>query len=136
MASEFVQLLLLTTVGLLLGWSPRGSILAVVVMLLLGTTAFSGLGLLMAGTLRAEATLPAANLIFILLLGAGGVVVPLDHFPAAAQRALGLLPITALAHGLREVLQHGNSLPLWDVGILATWAVAGVAAAAKFFRWE
>ena len=67
---------------------------------------------------------------------AGGVVVPLDRFPAAAQGALGLLPITALAHGLREVLQHGNSLPLADVGILATWAVIAVAAAAALFRWE
>ncbi len=136
MASEVVQLVLLTVVGLLLGWGPKGSIIAVVVLLLLGTAAFSGLGLLMAGTLRAEATLPAANLIFILLLGAGGVVVPLDRFPAAAQGALGLLPITALAHGLREVLQHGNSLPLADVGILATWAVIAVAAAAALFRWE
>jgi ABC-2 type transport system permease protein len=136
MASEVVQLVLLTVVGLLLGWGPKGSVVAVVVLLLLGTAAFSGLGLLMAGTLRAEATLPAANLIFILLLGAGGVVVPLDRFPSAAQGALGLLPITALAHGLREVLQHGNSLPLADVGILATWAVIAVAAAAAFFRWE
>jgi ABC-2 type transport system permease protein len=49
---------------------------------------------------------------------------------------LGLLPITALTQGLREVLQHGNSLPLGDVGILAAWAVIGVAAAASLFRWE
>jgi hypothetical protein len=101
-----------------------------------GTVAFSGLGLLMAGTMRAEAALPAANLIFILLLGAGGVVVPVDRFPSAAQGGLGLLPISALTHGLREVHQHGNSLPLGDVGILAAWAVIGVAAAASLFRWE
>jgi ABC-2 type transport system permease protein len=53
-----------------------------------------------------------------------------------SRRDPGLLPITALAHGLREVLQHGNSLPLADVGILATWAVIAVAAAAAFFCWE
>ncbi|NED86398.1 ABC transporter permease, partial [Streptomyces sp. SID11233] len=76
-------------------------------LLLLGPAAFSGLGLLMAGTLKAEATLAAANLVFILLLVAGGVIVPLDKFPDAVRSVLELLPIAALSDGLREVLQHG-----------------------------
>ena len=50
-----------------------------------GTAAFAGLGLLMAGTLRAEATLAAANLVYLVLLGAGGVIFPLDKFPAGAR---------------------------------------------------
>ena len=133
---EMLQLVLLTAVGLLLGWQPRGSVLVVLLLLVLGTAAFSGLGLLMAGTLLAEATLPAANLVFILLLGAGGVVVPLTRFPASVRGALSLLPISALSHGLREVLQHGSALPLADVGILVAWAVIAVVGAAVFFRWE
>ena len=90
----------------------------------------------MAGTLKAEATLAAANLVFLLLLVGGGVIVPLDKFPDAAQDVLGLLPISALSDGLRDVLQHGASMPWGDLGILAVWAVAGLAAAGKFFRWE
>ena len=39
------------------------------------------LGLLMAGTLRAEATLAAANLVYVLLLVGGAVVVPLSSYP-------------------------------------------------------
>ena len=58
----------------------------------------------MAGTLRAEATLALANLVYIVLLGVGGVVFPLTKFPAAARPFLTLLPTGALATGLRAVL--------------------------------
>ncbi|MFF2806856.1 ABC transporter permease [Streptomyces sp. NPDC058000] len=136
LVTEVLQVALLTAVALALGWSPHGNPLSVVLLLLLGTAAFSGLGLLMAGTLKAEATLAAANLVFLLLLVGGGVIVPMDKFPAAAQQVLQFLPISALSDGLREVLQHGAGLPLADLGILAVWAVLGLGAAAKFFRWE
>jgi len=133
---EALQTVLLTVIAFALGWSPEGGPFAVLLLLVLGTAAFSGLGLLMAGTLRAEATLAAANLVFLLLLVGGGVVVPLDRFPAGAQGVLGLLPISALSDGLRDVLQHGAGMPWGNLAILAVWAVAGLAAAGRFFRWE
>ncbi|MFJ4812386.1 ABC transporter permease [Streptomyces longwoodensis] len=136
LVTEVLQVILLTVVAYALGWSPHGGPLSVLLLLVLGTAAFSGLGLLMAGTLKAEATLAAANLVFLLLLVGGGVIVPLDKFPQGAQDVLGLLPISALSDGLRDVLQHGAGTPWGDLGILAVWAVAGLAAAAAFFRWE
>ncbi|MBQ0830368.1 ABC transporter permease [Streptomyces tagetis] len=136
LVTEVLQVILLTVIAFALGWSPHGNPVAVVLLLALGTAAFSGLGLLMAGTLKAEATLAAANLVFLLLLVGGGVIVPLDRFPDAAQAVLGLLPIAALSGGLRDVLQHGASIPWGDLGVLAVWAVAGLAAAGRFFRWE
>ncbi|QRX91649.1 ABC transporter permease [Streptomyces noursei] len=141
LVTEVLQVVLLTVVALALGWSPQGAaslsgVASVVLLLLLGTAAFSGLGLLMAGTLKAEATLAAANLVFLLLLVGGGVIAPLAKFPAAAQQVLQFLPISALSDGLREVLQHGAGVPWADLGILAAWAVLGLGAAAKFFRWE
>ncbi|MGC3000543.1 ABC transporter permease [Streptomyces sp. G35A] len=136
LVTEVLQVALVTVIALALGWSPQGSPFAVLLLLVLGTAAFSGLGLLMAGTLKAEATLAAANLVFLLLLVGGGVVVPLDKFPQAAQDVLGLLPIAALSDGLRDVLRDGAGMPWGDLGILAVWAVAGLAAAGRFFRWE
>ncbi|MEV0169906.1 ABC transporter permease [Streptomyces sp. NPDC050803] len=136
LVTEILQVLLVTVIAFALGWDPQGNPLAVVLLLVLGTAAFSGLGLLMAGTLKAEATLAAANLVFLLLLMGGGVIVPLDKFPDAAQDVLGLLPIAALSDGLRDVLQHGAGMPWADLGILAVWSVVGLAAAGKFFRWE
>ncbi|MFH9016168.1 ABC transporter permease [Streptomyces sp. NPDC017943] len=136
LVTEVLQVLLLTVIACALGWSPHGNPFAVLLLLVLGTAAFSGLGLLMAGTLKAEATLAAANLVFLLLLVGGGIVVPLDKFPSGVQDVLGLLPIAALSDGLRDVLQHGAAMPWGDLGVLAVWAVAGLAAAGHFFRWE
>jgi ABC-2 type transport system permease protein len=136
LVTEVLQVVLLAVIAFALGWSPHGNPLTVLLLLVLGTAAFSGLGLLMAGTLRAEATLAAANLVFLLLLVGGGVIVPLDRFPDGARSVLGLLPISALSDGLRDVLQHGAATPWGDLGILAVWAAVGLGAAGAFFRWE
>ncbi|MFJ2155994.1 ABC transporter permease [Streptomyces sp. NPDC087856] len=136
LVTEILQIILLTVIAFALGWSPHGNPFAVFLLLVLGTAAFSGLGLLMAGTLKAEATLAAANLVFLLLLVGGGVIVPMDKYPQGVQDVLGLLPISALSDGLRDVLQHGAGMPWGDLGILGVWAVVGLAAAGRFFRWE
>jgi ABC-2 type transport system permease protein len=136
---ELLQAAVITAVGTGLGWRPHASALAfltVPLLVLLGTAAFSGLALLMAGTLRAEATLALANLVYIVLLGVGGVVFPLTKFPAAAQPFLTLLPTGALATGLRSVLQHAAGVPLRDLAVLAVWAVVSITLAARTFRWE
>jgi ABC-2 type transport system permease protein len=136
LVTEALQIALLTVIAFALGWSPQGGPLPVALLLVLGTAAFSGLGLLMAGTLRAEATLAAANLVFLLLLVGGGVIVPLEKFPDAVRGVLELLPISALSGGLRDVLQGGAGMPWGDALVLAVWAVLGLGAAARFFRWE
>ena len=138
-AVELGQTAIILLVALALGWSPRASGAAVVVvplLVLLGTAAFSGFALLLAGTLRAEATLAAANLIYVVLLGVGGVVFPLTKFPAGARPLLELLPTGALSTGLRDVLANGAAFPVKNVVTLAVWAVIGIALAARFFRWE
>ena len=136
---ELLQTAIIIVVALALGWSPNASPAAVVVvplLVLLGTAAFSGFALLLAGTLRAEATLAGANLIYVVLLGVGGVVFPLTKFPQAARPLLELLPTGALSTGLRGALAGGAAFPVKDAVTLAIWAVAGIALAARFFRWE
>jgi ABC-2 type transport system permease protein len=139
LAIELMQVVVITLVGLALGWQPHGGPAAglwVALLVLSGTAAFSGLAMLLAGTLRAEATLAVANLIYLVLLGVGGVIFPLTKFPAGAQAVLTLLPSGALSNGLRSVLQHGGGLPLRDLAVLAVWAAAAIALAARTFRWE
>jgi len=109
--------------------------------LLLGTVAFSSLGLLMAGTLRAEATLAAANLVYLLLLVLGGVAFPLTDFGAGTRHVLELLPIAALSDGVRHALQsvaghRSAAVPLHDWVTLMVWAVAGSVLASRLFRWQ
>ena len=133
---ECVQLVLLIAIALVMGWSPHGSAFAVLLLLALGTAAFSGLALLLAGALRAEATLAVANFVFLVFLAAGGVVVPLSKYGHGAREVLQFLPISALTDGLRDVLQNGSAMPWGPVGILFGWAAVAIAAAARTFKWE
>ena len=137
---EALQVALLCGVGLAFGWEPRGSApgsaLSALALVLAGTAAFAALGLLMAGILRAEATLAAANLVYLLLLVTGGIAVPLDRFPDAARPALELLPAGALAEGFRDVLRDGAGLPLASLLVLAAWATVAGVLAVRTFRWE
>ena len=140
LAVQLLQIVLLAAVALGLGWAPAGSLArsapAVVVLALLGTAAFTGLALLMAGTLRAELTLALANLVYLLLLLGGGVLVPLSRYPQAAQAVLGLTPLAALSEGMRAALEQGVTIPVQPIAVLACWALACCAAAAAAFRWE
>jgi ABC-2 type transport system permease protein len=138
-AVEIIQVVILSGVAIALGWRPASSPLAVlslILLILLGTAAFSGLGLLMAGTLRAEATLAGANLVYLVLLGCGGVVFPLSKFPESVRPVLEALPISALTGGLRSVLTDGAGLPLAAVAILAAWAAVSLLITSRTFRWE
>jgi ABC-2 type transport system permease protein len=133
------QAIVILAVGLALGWAPDARPAAavwVVALVLTGTAAFSGLALLLAGTLRAEATLAAANLIYLVLLGVGGVIFPLTKFPAGARPVLRLLPSGALSDGLHSVLQHAGGLPVRDLAVLLAWAVITIGVTARVFRWE
>ena len=136
---EALQIALVAGLGLALGWQPQGSVAAVPaggLLVVAGTLAFAGLALLMAGTLRAEATLAAANLVYLLLLVLGGIIVPLSTFPEALQPVLQATPAGALSDGLRAVLADGAAMPWGAVGVLAAWALVGFGAATRWFRWE
>ena len=134
-ALEVVQVVLVVLVGVAIGWSVSGGIVAALGLLLLGTVAFAGIGLLMAGTLRAEANLAAANALFLVLLFLGGMASPLSKLPAALQDFAKLLPAAALSETVRSVLS-GTSFPSGELVVLVVWAVAAPLAAARWFRWE
>ncbi|MFI6578741.1 ABC transporter permease [Nocardiopsis sp. NPDC050513] len=136
---QAIQIAVLSSAALLLGWSPSlapvGAV-AALALLLLATAAFSSLALLMAGTLRAEATLAGANLVYVLMLGLGGVLFPTSSFPGPVEQTVAALPITALTSGLRAVLVDGSLPGAAPFAVLAVWtAVAGLLAS-RLFRWE
>lgn len=131
---EAVQVVVVTAVGVALGWRPElvGFALLVVVAVL-ATISLASLGLLMAGTLRPEATLAGANLLYLLLMVGGGVVVPRGEYGAAAP-LLRALPSGALGDGVRAAFE--GRLDVVAVLVLAGWAAVGGALCARFFRWE
>jgi ABC-2 type transport system permease protein len=135
-AVEVLQVAVLVGVGFASGWHPHGNPISVIGLLLLGTVAFSALGLLMAGTLRAEATLAAANFAYLVMLLLGGIAFPLADFSSGVRDLLQLLPAAALADGLRAVLLHGGAAPARCWLALACWAGLASVAAARWFRFD
>jgi ABC-2 type transport system permease protein len=133
---ELVQAAVIVAVGLALGWRTDARILPAVVPLLVGTVAFAGIGLLMAGTLRAETNLALSNALFLVLLFLGGMAYPLTRLPTALQEVAEALPAAALAESVRDALAPGQAFPLRHVLVLLAWAIVAPLAAARLFRWE
>jgi ABC-2 type transport system permease protein len=121
---------------LVLQWRPTGSLVVLPVALVLGTAAFGGLGLLMAGALRAEATLAVANGLYLLFLLLGGIVFPVSHLGPWLAGPAALLPSTALADVLRAVLAAPSAVSHTSWFVLTAWAVVAPVAAMLTFRWE
>ncbi len=136
---EVIQVALLAAIAVgVFGWQPApgASPLMALAVLLVGTLAFAGLGLLLAGTLRPEATLALANGLFLLFLLLGGVVLPLDHLPGLLEVVSRLLPAAALSELVRAALGAGVADVAGPFVILVAWGLAAVLLAVRSFRWE
>jgi ABC-2 type transport system permease protein len=133
---EIVQVIVLVIVALLLGWKPVGDPLAVALALVLGTVAFAGIGLLLAGTLRAEVTLALANALFLAFLLLGGIVVPTTNLPGVFADIAPWLPAATLSQALRDGISGQRSIPSVALLPLAAWAAVALTAAALAFRPE
>jgi ABC-2 type transport system permease protein len=131
---EALQIVVLAVVAIMLGWHPEAGLVGAVLAVVLGTGAFAALGLFVAGVLRAEATLAAANLIYLLLMAAGAVVLPSSSYGAFGH-VTAVLPSGALGDAMRQACLHGTVA--WrDLGVLLVWCAVGTALTARTFRWE
>ena len=131
-----LQVMVVTGVAFSLGWQPEPSgWLLGLGLLVLGAAAFTAIGLLVAGTVRPEATLAITNLLWILLGALGGIVIPAERLPRLAQDSVHLLPSGALGEGLRDAFLHGT-LNGNAVLVLLLWLVLAGAAAIRWFKWN
>lgn len=119
----------------LLGWRPVGGGVLAVGLVLLGAVTFTGLGLLLAGTLRAEATLAATNAAFLVLLLISGVTFDAAVLPAPVAAVGQALPLGALGTALREAFS-GQGLAVGPVLVVAAWGAAATALAVRWLRWD
>jgi ABC-2 type transport system permease protein len=133
---EAIQLVILVPTALALGWQPGGRVWQVVPAYLLGTAAFAGIGLLLAGTLKGTLNLAVCNGLYLVLLLFGGIMVPLDRLPEPLRGVGHLLPSGALSDVMHASLTPQVVFPKAAWLVLGAWAVALPLAAARFFRWE
>jgi ABC-2 type transport system permease protein len=134
---EVIQVLLLVGIAIILyGWHPVGSPLLALLSIALGTVTFAGLGLAMAGALRAELTLAGANALFLIFVLIGGGILPLDHLPAPLAAFAQILPAAALTQALQATMSSNSAFPTGPLIILAVWAVLILLVAIRTFKWE
>lgn len=140
-AVEVLQAVVLVSVGYLLGWNPGGPGAGALsgqalVALLLGTLAFGGIGLVLAGTLKPLVNLAVVNALFVVLMLMGGILIPLSKLPHWLAELSRLLPAAALTQALHDTLGRGVPAAARDWLVLALWAVGAPVVAALTFRWE
>jgi len=140
-AIEIVQAAVIIGTGLALGWRPAAGDAATASLAALGaavaaTAGFTGLGLLMAGRLRADLVLALANGLWLALLLLGGMLFPLSKLPTGLRSLARALPASALAGALHATMGPGASVPAHDWLVLVLWALGAPLAAAATFRWE
>ena len=135
LAIEIAQVVILVPTAFALGWHPDGQLALVVPAYVLGTAAFAGIGLLMAGTLRGTVTLAAANGLYIVLLLLGAMIIPLSSL-GVLRGVAELLPAAPLSQVMAAAFDSSVTVSTKSWIVLVAWAVAAPVAAARLFRWE
>ena len=128
-----LQAIIIGGIGLAFGWRP--SVLGLVlgaVLIAIGTVTFSGLGLLLGGTLKAEVVLALANLLWFAMVGVGSLVVLGDRVPEAAQWIARCVPSGALTEALTQAT--AGSVDLFGIGVLLAWAAVAAVLAVRSGR--
>jgi ABC-2 type transport system permease protein len=135
---ELIQIALLLAIAwFVLGWRPAANLSPglAVLALLLGTVAFAGLGLAMAGRLRTEAVLALANGLFLVFLLLGGIVIPITDLPLELAALASFVPAAPLTDLLRIAFGAAGD-PGPPLALLGAWAALATALAAFTFRWD
>ena len=133
---EIAQLLALVAVGLILGWNPSSiNLPSLLLALVLGTSCFAGLGLILAGRLRAEVNLAAQNGLYLVLLLLGGILIPNSELPKSIAWLAEVLPSSLLSELLRSIFGN-DELKISDLASLAIWALGACVVAVFSFKWS
>jgi len=134
---QLIQMTVLLAVALLLGWRPDSARwLLAIAAIGAGSAAFAGVGLSLAGRLRAEINLALQNALFLVFLLLGGMIIPFEDLPGPLASAARLLPSGALADVLRDALVGGADQPGTSWIVLGAWALGAPVLAIWLFRWD
>lgn len=136
-----IQIIVLGVAALLMGWqpfvhrNPAAVVGSALVFVLVGVLTFTALGLLIAGSVRPEATLAITNLVWVLLAAVGGLLMPVRHLGGIWGPILDFLPSAALGDGLRSAFYTGefNGLALVS---LVIWGALATLGASRWFKWD
>lgn len=138
--------MLVVEVAILLGFGVqvfhvpvRGSPGSLAVLCVLGSLAFSSLGLLIASRVRTiEAVSGLTNAVMMPMWILSGVFFSAQRFPDLLRPVIRALPLTAIIDALRANMLQGAGLgELWpEMAVLGAWLLVCFSLAVKLFRWR
>ncbi len=134
------ELIVILGAGVILfGFPIRGNVFSILILSLLGTLAFTGLGLLAACRARKLETVSGImNVIMMPMWLLSGVFFSTERFPDFLQVFIQALPLTQFNDALRAVILEGASLAsqLYRLAVIAAWGGISYACTLRWFRWN
>jgi ABC-type multidrug transport system permease subunit len=116
----------------------HGSIIATVLVGLLGALSFGGIGILVASRAQKIETVSGLmNLVMLPMFVFSGIFFSADRFPDVMQPAIQALPLTMLNDALRALIIEGQSLVSQARELLGLllWGGLSFLLSVKWFRW-
>ena len=124
---------------LVFGVKIHGSPLGLLLIAVIGSLTFAGIGLLVgARTQTIEGASGLMNLVMLPMWLLSGSFFSAARFPDILQPFIKALPLTALNDALRSVMNDGASIAgnALEIAILAAWGLLSFIVALKIFRWQ
>jgi ABC-2 type transport system permease protein len=116
-----------------------GDVVAVFVLVTVGTVSFASLGLVVASvTNTMQETQVINQLLWLPLIFLSGATLPLPSLPMAVQRVGVFLPATYLVNSLQRAIYFSAPIRslVVDVIALCFWAATTFFVSSQLFRWE
>ena len=145
MATSTVVTLLLVAVVTLLGRlvygvrPPTDTLPGLVLTVVLGTAAFSALGLALTSAIPTENAAPAVtNAVVLPLYFFSGVFIPIEDLPRGMRLVGDVFPVKHLFEALLAAFNPataGAGIELGHLGMLLLWGVVGLVVAVRTFAW-
>jgi ABC-2 type transport system permease protein len=146
MATSTVVTLLLVTIVTLLGRLvygvslPTDTLPGLVLTVVVGTAAFSALGLALTAAIPNENAGPAVtNAVVLPLYFFSGVFIPLEDLPRGMRLVGDVFPVKHLFELLLAAFNpatKGAGIELDHLGVLLLWGVVGLVLAVRTFSWS
>jgi ABC-type polysaccharide/polyol phosphate export permease len=116
-----------------------GNWLSLLVVIVLGATEFSAIGLLIASRARTLETVSGLmNLVMLPMWTLSGIFFSYERFPEIAWPFIRALPLTPIIDVLRALMLDGRSLggQIPELVTMSLWTIIPFVVALAIFRWN
>ncbi|MEM7454987.1 MAG: ABC transporter permease [Planctomycetota bacterium] len=116
-----------------------GNIGTLIVLIFLGASVFSAIGLLVAARAKTIETVSGLmNLVMLPMYTLCGIFFSYERFPEFLHPIIEWLPLTPVINSIRAVMLDGKTLASqWpEIGIMIVWTIVPLIVALAIFRWR